>query len=76
VFRLWRNDTRGFPRARDLVKHLVSSHKLYPKDVQQGHEYACDGSDLRDATSEEMIRYGDGSDRCKRKLEEAAKAQE
>jgi len=70
------SDSQGFTRARDFVKHSVCSHKHYPKDVQQGHVNACDGSDMKEATDEERARYRNGSHWGKKKLEEAAKAKD
>jgi len=38
--------TAGFSRARDLMRHSVSSHDLFPSKVEQGKYYVCDGGDL------------------------------
>jgi len=67
--------TNGFSRARDLTKHSVCTHNLFPCRVQQGHPYDCDGSDLIMATPEQLDKYKDGSHRGKKKLEEVEKAE-
>jgi len=36
---------------------MVTTHKKYPTDVRHNAYYAADGSDLRDATSDEIEKY-------------------
>jgi len=67
--------TKGFSRARDLVKHSVCNHNIFPSGVQQSHACTCDGSDLVMATPEQLMKYKDGSHRGKKKLEEVEKAE-
>jgi len=70
-----RPNTKGFSRARDLVKHSVCSHDLFTSKVQQGYTYICDGRDLVAATPEQLDKYRDGSHRGRKKLEEVDKAE-
>jgi len=72
---LWGPTTKGFSRARDLIKHSVSSHDLFPSRVRQGYAYFCDGMDQVAPTPEQMDKYKDGSHRGKKKLEKAEKAE-
>jgi len=68
--------TTGFSRARDLIRHSVSSHDLFPSKVQQGKQYICAGRDLIAPTQDQYDRYKDGSHRGKKKLDEVEKAEE
>jgi len=43
--------------------------------VQQGYAYACDGSDLVMATTEQLEKYKDGWHRGRKKLEEVERAE-
>jgi len=61
--------TSGFSRARDLMRHFVLNHDLFPSKVEQGKHYVCDGRDLTKPTQEQYERYSDGSHRGKKKLE-------
>jgi len=67
--------TKGFSRARDLVKHSVCNHNLFFSGVQQGHSYTCNGSDLITASPEQLDKCKEGSHRGKKKLEEVEKAE-
>jgi len=68
-------NTKGFSWAKDLVKHSVCSHDLFPSRVQQGQAYLCDGRDLVAATPEQMNKYKDRSHRGKKKWEEVEKVE-
>jgi len=63
--------TKGFSRARDLMRHSVCSHDLFPARVEQGKHYKCNGLDLVAPTPEQYDRYSNGSHRGKKKLEES-----
>jgi len=67
--------TRGFSRARDLMRHSVCSHDSFPSGVEQGKHYVCDGKDLVQPTQEQYDKYSDGSHRGKKKLESNEKAE-
>jgi len=66
-------NTTGFSRARDLMRHSVCSHDLFPAMVEQGKHYECNGLDLVARTPEQYERYSDGSHRGKKKLGENEK---
>jgi len=70
-----RPSTTGFSRARDLMRHSVCSHDLFPSRIQQGKHYVCDGRDLVAPTQEQYERYKDGSHRGRKKLEDGKKAE-
>jgi len=69
------SSTKGFSRARDLMRHSVCSHNLFPSRVEQGKNYECNGLDLVAPTPEQYDRNSDGSHRGKKKLEESEKAE-
>jgi len=48
---------RLYTRSYDLILHMVNMHRKYPVDVKHNAYYAVDGSDLRDATEEEIVKY-------------------
>jgi len=49
---------RTYTRSYDLILHMVNTHGKFPVDVRHNTSYAADGSDLRDATVEEVEKYG------------------
>jgi len=67
--------TSVFSRARDLMRHSVSNHDLFPSKMEQGKHYVCDGRDLIKPSAEQYERYKDGSHRDKKKLEENEKSE-
>jgi len=67
--------TRGFSRARDLMRHSVCSHDSFPSRVEQGKHYVCDGKDLVQPTQEQYNKYSDGSHPGKKKLESNGRAE-
>jgi len=67
--------TKGFSRARDLMRHSVCSHDLFPSQVEQSKHYECNGLDLIPPTPEQYERYSDGSHRGRKKVEEGEKAE-
>jgi len=67
--------TKGFSRARDLMRHSECSHNLFSARVEQGKHYECNGLDLVAPTPEKYDHYSDGSHRGKKKLEESEKAE-
>jgi len=67
--------TKGFSKARDLMRHSVCSHDLFPSRVEQAKHYECNGLDLVLPTPEQYERYSDGSHRGRKKVEEGEKAE-
>jgi len=55
----------SFNWASDLIRHSVSKHKQYPEQAKHNKPYLADGTDLRAAKAEEILRCGDGSHRKK-----------
>jgi len=45
--------TTGFSRTRDLLRHWVCSHDIFPARVEQGKHYECNGLDLVAPTPEQ-----------------------
>jgi len=58
-------DPHSFNRASDLIRHSVSKHKQYPEQAKHNKPYLADGTDLRAAKADEILRCGDGSHRKK-----------
>jgi len=48
---------RSYTRSYDLILHMVNTHRKFPVDAKHNAYYAADGSDLRDATGEEIEKY-------------------
>jgi len=48
---------RSYTRSYDLVLHMVNTHRKFPVDAKHNTYYAADGSDLREATKEEIEKY-------------------
>jgi len=48
---------RSYTRSYDLILHMVNTHRKYPLDARHNTYYAANGSDLRDATEEEIEKY-------------------
>jgi len=48
---------RSYTRSYDLMLHMVNTHGKFPVDARHNAYYAADGSDLRDATKEEIKKY-------------------
>jgi len=48
---------RAYTRSYDLIFHMVNTHLKFPNDVRHNTYYAADGTDLRDATSDEIEKY-------------------
>jgi len=55
------SDPHSFNRASDLIRHAVSKHKQYPEQSKHNKPYLADGTDLRAAKADEILRCGDGS---------------
>jgi len=45
------------PIDYDLILHMVNTHRKFPVDAKHNAYYAADGSDLRDATRDEIKKY-------------------
>jgi len=60
---------RSYTRSYDLILHTVNTYRKYPVDVRHNTYYAADGSDLRDATEEELEKYRLAAAHKKRKPE-------
>jgi len=48
---------RTYTRSYDLILHMVNTHRKFPVDAKHNAYYAADGSDLRDATRDEIEKY-------------------
>jgi len=48
---------RSYTRSYDLMLHMVNTHSKFPVDARHNAYYAANGSDLRDATREEIEKY-------------------
>jgi len=48
-----------------LIRHSVSKHKQYPEKAKHNKPYLADGTDLRAAKPDEILRCGNGSHRKK-----------
>jgi len=67
--------TKGFSRARDLMRHSVCSHDLFPSRVEEGKHYECNGIVLVAPMPEQYERYSDGSHGGKKMIHESEKAE-
>jgi len=48
---------RCYTRSYDLILHMVNTHRKFPTGAKHNAYYAADGTDLRDATREEIEKY-------------------
>jgi len=48
---------RCYTRSYDLILHMVNTHRKFPVGAKHNAYYAADGTDLRDATKEEIEKY-------------------
>jgi len=48
---------RTYTRSYDLILHMVNTHRKFPVEARYNAFYAADGSDIRDATREEIEKY-------------------
>jgi len=48
---------RSYTLSYDLTLHMVNTHKKFPNDVKHNAYYAANGTDLRDASDEEIDKY-------------------
>jgi len=48
---------RTYTRSYDLILHMVNTHRKFPVEARHNAFYAADGSDVRDATREEVEKY-------------------
>jgi len=60
---------RSYTRSYDLILHTVNTHRKFPVDERHNAYYAADGSDLRDATAEEIEKYRLAASHKRRKPE-------
>jgi len=62
-FPCWNEDGRDRPYSRsyDLIAHMVNVHGKYTENAVNNVAYRTDGSDVRDATAEEKLRYLDAN---------------
>jgi len=68
--------TRAYTRAYDLILHTVNTHQKFPVDARHNTYYAADGSDLRDATTEEIEKYRLAASHKRRKPESSCEKSE
>jgi len=67
---------RCYMRSYDLILHMVKTHQKYPVEARHNAYYAADGTDLRDATEEEIEKYKLAATHKKRKPESSKKKSE
>jgi len=60
---------RSYTRSYDLTLHMVNTHTKFPIDLKNNTYYAADGSDIRDATKEEIEKYRLAASHKRRKPE-------
>jgi len=48
---------RCYTKSYDLILHMVNTHRKLPVGAKRNAYYAADGTDLRDATKEEIEKY-------------------
>jgi len=48
---------RKYTRSYNLVLHMMNTHRKFSIDAKHNAYYAADGSDVRDATREEIEKY-------------------
>jgi len=48
---------RSYTRSYDLILHMINTHRKFSVEAKHNTYYAADGSDLRDATDEEIEKY-------------------
>jgi len=72
-FLCWKEDGRDRPYSRsyDLIAHMVNAHGKYPDNAVNKTTYRTDGSNVRDATAEEKLRYLDANKHKRKKAVEA-----
>jgi len=68
----WKENGREKPYSRsyDLIAHMVNVHEKYPDGAVNKAAYSTDGSNVRDATEEEKVRYCDANKHCRKKVDE------
>jgi len=68
-FPCWKEDGRDRPYSRsyDLIAHMVNVHGKYTDNAINNTAYRTDGSDDRDATAEEKLRYLDANKHKRKK---------
>jgi len=68
-FPCWKEDGRDRPYSRsyDLIAHMVNVHGKYTDNAINNTAYRTDGSDVRDATAEEKLRYLDANKHKRKK---------
>jgi len=62
---------KSYSRPRDMICHSVANHGEFPHGVRLNKLYLSDGTDLRPATEDEILSYGDDSHKAKKKPAEA-----
>jgi len=63
---------RSHTLSYNLTLHTVNTHKKFPVDLKNNTYYAADGSDLRDATEEQIKKYRLAASHKRRKPEVGA----
>jgi len=68
-FPCWKEDGRDCPYSRsyDLIAHMVNVHGKFTDSAINNTAYRTDGSDVRDATAEEKLRYFDANKHKRKK---------
>jgi len=68
-FPCWKEDgcNRPYSRSYDLIAHMVNVHGKFTDSAINNTAYRTDGSDVRDATAEEKLRYLDANKHKRKK---------
>jgi len=74
----WKENGRekSYSRSYDLIAHMVNVHEKYPDGAVNKVAYSTDGSNVRDATEEEKVRYRDANKHRRKKVDEKSSSSE
>jgi len=67
---------KPYSRSYDLFAHMVNVHEKYPDGAVNKAAYSTDGSNVRDATEEEKVRYRDANKHSRKKVDEKSSSSE
>jgi len=74
----WKENGREKPYSQsyDLIAHMVNVHEKYLDGAVNKAAYSTDGSNVRDATEEEKVRYRDANKHRRKKVDEKSSSSE
>jgi len=61
---------KPYSRSYDLIAHIVNMHEKYPDGAVNKTAYSTDGTNVRDTTEEEKVRYRDANKHRRKKVDE------